>query len=111
MSPMAPADLEDLDHSFYLFQDAESDADAVVYHRDDDRIGVIGSRRAPIGLTRRPTIGGGPVSQSADEMLAYHLGALDGSPANAAPISRGWLMTLSVETLTLTDSKSMCCET
>lgn len=46
MSPMSPAeaaaDLQDLDHSFYLFQDAESEADAVVYHRDDDRIGVIG---------------------------------------------------------------------
>ena len=46
MSPMSPAeaaaDLEDLDHSFYLFQDAESEADAVLYHRDDDRIGVIG---------------------------------------------------------------------
>ena len=37
----AVADLEDLDHDFYLFHDTETDADAVVYRRDDDRIGLI----------------------------------------------------------------------
>lgn len=46
MEPMtaaeAAADLETLDHGFYLFQDADSGSDAVVYHRDDGRIGVIG---------------------------------------------------------------------
>ncbi len=37
----AVGDLEDLDHDFYLFHDTETDADAVVFRRDDDRIGLI----------------------------------------------------------------------
>ena len=46
MRPMTPAeaadDLDALDHSFYLFQDSENATDAVVYHRDDGHVGVIG---------------------------------------------------------------------
>jgi ribosome-associated translation inhibitor RaiA len=37
----AVAELHDLDHAFYLFHDLETDADAVVYRRDDGRIGLI----------------------------------------------------------------------
>jgi ribosome-associated translation inhibitor RaiA len=50
----AVADLLDLDHDFYLFLDAETGADALAYHRDDDRIGLIypGDARppAPVGV-------------------------------------------------------------
>ena len=46
MSPMSPAeaaaDLDALDHEFYLFSDSETNSDSVVYHRDDGRVGVIG---------------------------------------------------------------------
>jgi ribosomal subunit interface protein len=43
MTPLeAAADLEALDHGFYLFRESETDADAVVYRRDDGRLGVIG---------------------------------------------------------------------
>ncbi len=45
-SPLTPAEaaeeMEFLDHDFYLFNDAETGADAVAYHRDDGRLGVIG---------------------------------------------------------------------
>ena len=42
MSPGEAAELmEDLDHDFLLFRDSETDADAVVYVRDDKRLGVI----------------------------------------------------------------------
>jgi ribosomal subunit interface protein len=37
----AADDLEDLDHGFFLFHDAETDADAVVYWRDDGLLAVI----------------------------------------------------------------------
>ena len=46
LEPMTPQeaawDLEALDHAFYLFQDLDTGADAVVYRRDDGRLGVIG---------------------------------------------------------------------
>ncbi len=38
----AAEEMEFLDHDFYLFSDAETGADAVAYHRDDERLGVIG---------------------------------------------------------------------
>jgi ribosomal subunit interface protein len=38
--------LEDLDHDFFLFHDAETDADAVVYWRDDGLLALIEPRRA-----------------------------------------------------------------
>jgi len=45
-SPLTPAEaveeMELLDHDFYLFVERETGADAVVYHRDDGRLGVIG---------------------------------------------------------------------
>ncbi len=44
--PLTPADaaeeMEFLDHDFYLFNERETGADAVAYHRDDGRLGVIG---------------------------------------------------------------------
>jgi ribosomal subunit interface protein len=45
-NPLAPAEaaeeMEFLDHDFYLFIESGSGADAVVYQRDDGRLGVIG---------------------------------------------------------------------
>jgi ribosomal subunit interface protein len=38
--------LEDLDHEFFLFRDARTDADAVVYWRDDGLLALIEPRRA-----------------------------------------------------------------
>lgn len=38
----AVEEMLDLDHDFYLFRDAGSGADAVVYRRDDGRIGLLG---------------------------------------------------------------------
>lgn len=40
--PEAADEMELLDHDFYLFNDVETGADAVAYHRDDQRLGVIG---------------------------------------------------------------------
>jgi len=37
----AAADMSALDHDFYLFHDADTDADSVVYRRDDGRLAVI----------------------------------------------------------------------
>jgi ribosomal subunit interface protein len=46
IEPLTPAEaaeeMEFLDHDFYLFIDRETGADAVAYHRDDGRLGVIG---------------------------------------------------------------------
>ena len=53
----AIGDLLDLDHDFYLFHDAETGADAVVYHRDDGRIGLI----YPDATRQRLPAGEGPV--------------------------------------------------
>lgn len=39
--------LEDLDHDFFLFHDRDSDADAVLYWRDDRRLALIEPRPAP----------------------------------------------------------------
>lgn len=38
----AAEEMELLDHDFYLFTERQSEADAVAYHRDDGRLGVIG---------------------------------------------------------------------
>ena len=54
MSPVEAAELmEDLDHDFLLFRDSETDADAVVYVRDDGRLGVI----EPAGAPRSESLG------------------------------------------------------
>jgi len=45
-APEAAADLAALDHRFYLFRDADTGADAVVYRRDDGRLAVIQPREA-----------------------------------------------------------------
>lgn len=37
----AVVEMLDLDHDFYLFRDAHTGADAVVYRRDDERMGLI----------------------------------------------------------------------
>ena len=38
----AAAEMEMLDHDFYLYREVDPEVDAVVYRRDDGRIGVIG---------------------------------------------------------------------
>ncbi len=38
-------EMQMLDHDFYLYREIEPEIDAVIYHRDDGRIGVIG----PVG--------------------------------------------------------------
>jgi ribosomal subunit interface protein len=43
----AAANMAALDHDFFLFRDADTGADAVVYRRDDDRLGVIEPQDAP----------------------------------------------------------------
>lgn len=53
----AAADLEALDHDFFLFRDADSGLDAVIYRRDDGRLGVID----PPEAAREP---GGPVVET-----------------------------------------------
>jgi ribosome-associated translation inhibitor RaiA len=42
----AVAQMLDLDHAFYLFRDAQTGEDAVVYRRDDGRIGLIAQGNA-----------------------------------------------------------------
>jgi hypothetical protein len=42
----AAADMSALDHDFYLFHDADSGADSVVYRRDDGRLAVIAPQGA-----------------------------------------------------------------
>jgi len=39
--PQAVTEMLDLDHDFYLFHDASTDIDAVVYRRDDGYVGLI----------------------------------------------------------------------
>jgi ribosomal subunit interface protein len=48
--------LEDLDHEFFLFHDAETDADAVVYWRDDGLLALIEPRSAPAMEDRGPVL-------------------------------------------------------
>ena len=43
----AMADLDALDHDFFLFHDAERDCDAVLYRRDDGGLGLIGPVEPP----------------------------------------------------------------
>ncbi len=45
MKPMSPeeAALQMLDHSFFLFLNAETDSHAVLYRRRDDQLGLIES--------------------------------------------------------------------
>jgi ribosome-associated translation inhibitor RaiA len=43
----AAIEMDALDHDFYLYRDAAAQADAVVYRRDDDRLGVIVPHDAP----------------------------------------------------------------
>ena len=45
----AAADMAALDHRFYLFRDVEAGADAVLYHRDDGGLAVIGPPGAAVG--------------------------------------------------------------
>jgi Sigma 54 modulation/S30EA ribosomal protein C terminus len=55
--PMSVAEAADdmmaLDHDFLLYRDADTDADAVVYRRDDGRLAVID----PQGVARQPVDG------------------------------------------------------
>lgn len=47
--------MRELDHAFYLFHDSETDADSVVYLRDDGQLGAIAPQNVPT-----PTEGGNP---------------------------------------------------
>jgi ribosome-associated translation inhibitor RaiA len=58
-SLQAVRDLLDLDHDFHLFHDTETRTDAVVYHRDDGRIGVIYA-----DAVHPPPQGEGPVCEA-----------------------------------------------
>lgn len=56
----AAADMEALDHDFFLFHDADTGTDSVVYRRDDDRLAVIAPQGARAvsgddGLVREPS--------------------------------------------------------
>lgn len=53
----AAADMTVLDHDFFLFIDADTGADSVIYRRDDDRLAVIAPQGAPDGP------GDGPVRE------------------------------------------------
>lgn len=44
--------MSELDHGFYLFHDLETDADSVVYLRDDGRMAVIAPQDAPAPANR-----------------------------------------------------------
>lgn len=55
----AAADLDALDHDFLLFRDADTGADAVLYCRDDGRLGLIGPRGA-----EPPRYAEGPVRET-----------------------------------------------
>ena len=55
----AVAEMLDLDHDFYLFQDARTGADSVVYRRDDGRIGLIEQAGAQASQTAE-----GPVRET-----------------------------------------------
>lgn len=46
-APEAAELMAELDHGFYLFHDSETDADSVVYHRDDGQLAVIAARDVP----------------------------------------------------------------
>jgi ribosome-associated translation inhibitor RaiA len=54
MEPMsvaeAAADMAALDHDFFLYRDADTDADVVIHRRDDGRLAVID----PQGVARQP---------------------------------------------------------
>lgn len=72
VAPMDPlqavVELEDLDHDFFLFRGRSRDVDAIVYHRDDGHIGLIGPRDvewddvAELGVVCEPTRQSEPVT-------------------------------------------------
>jgi ribosome-associated translation inhibitor RaiA len=66
----AAADLAALDHTFYLYRDADTGADAVLYRRDDGRLAVIAPADAaepggPEGPVREPSRYSEPLELSA----------------------------------------------
>ncbi len=75
MTPVEAAEeMSILDHHFYLFREAEADVDAVVYERDDGRVGVIGpistewSGVDADGIVREASRG--PEPRSLDDVIA-----------------------------------------
>ncbi len=50
--------LGELDHDFFLFRDADTDADAVLYRRDDERLGLIAPSDVELWIPE-----GGPVRE------------------------------------------------
>ncbi len=67
-------EMELLDHDFYLYREIEPKVDAVIYHRDDGRIGVIGpvgvgwSGEDELGFVREESRG--PEPRSLDDVIA-----------------------------------------
>jgi len=51
----AAAEIEQLDHAFFLFNDAEAGCDAVIYRADDGRLRVIVADPAKAGGLREPS--------------------------------------------------------
>ena len=73
----AALDMAALDHRFYLFQDADTGADAVVYKRADEQLAVIQPADTPVpagrrDLPREPSRYAGPIElrTALDEMDA-----------------------------------------
>lgn len=62
--------MRELDHGFYLFHDSETDADSVVYQRDDGKLAVIAPQEVspavdedqPDGIVREPSRYSGTLS-------------------------------------------------
>jgi hypothetical protein len=50
----AALEMSALDHDFFLFRDADTDVDALLYRRDDGRIAVLRPADAPVPSTRGP---------------------------------------------------------
>jgi hypothetical protein len=66
----AVLDMAALDHAFYLFHDLETDADVVLYHRDDGRLAVIQPAGVPLPaeedeIPREPSRYSAPIEERA----------------------------------------------
>jgi len=83
--------MEDLDHDFLLFHDSETDADAVVYVREDRRLGVI----EPAGTPR--SLGLGEAGTSEESRLSEPV-ALAAAVAEMNELDHRFLYFVNAET-------------
>jgi ribosome-associated translation inhibitor RaiA len=72
----AAADMAALDHDFYLFRDADTDTDSVLYRRDDGRLAVIAPQHAA-GAGESDDIAREPSRYSAPLELADAVSKMD----------------------------------